>query len=183
MKKVGAKYLNMQGVMWRDVPLNRPTNKERVIAYAKLSERVGKACKENGLMACFHPHANTPVFTEEQIDLFLANCAPEYVSLCLDTAHTTLAGMDAVQAVKKWVKRIGYMHLKDVDPNPDAYPEWPMNRFQPLGMGVVDFRGVYHELQRGGFDGIMCVELDNPPICNYHAAMVSRNYLHNVLGL
>lgn len=183
MKELDAKYLNMQGVMWSDLPLDRPTNEERVIAYAKLAERVGKVCKENGLVACFHPHANTPVYTEEQIDLFLANCDPEYVTLCLDTAHTTLAGMDAVEAVKKWVSRIGYMHLKDVDPNPEAFPEWPMKRFQPLGMGTVDFKGVYRELQKGGFDGIMCVELDNPPVCNYHAAMVSRNYLHNVLGI
>lgn len=183
MKALGAKYLNLQGVMWRDKPFERPTDRERVIAYAKLSERVGKLCRENGMVACFHPHANTPVFTEEQIELFLDNCSPEYVTLCLDTAHTTLAGMDPVQMVKRWVKRIGYMHLKDVDPDAEAYPDWPMNRFLPLGMGTVDFKGVYRELQKGGFDGIMCVELDNPPVCNYHAAMVSRNYLHNTLGL
>lgn len=183
MKEIGATYLNLQGVMWRDQPFIRPTNPERIIAYAKLAERIGKLCKENGMKACFHPHANTPVYTQEQIDLFLENCDPQYVYLCLDTAHTTLAGMDPVKAVKRYGARIGYMHLKDIDPNENAHPEWPMSRFLPLGMGTVDFKGVYDALVEAGFDGIMCVELDNPPVCNYHAAMVSRNYIHNVLGL
>ena len=181
-KALGAEYLNLQGTMWRDQPFDRPTNPERVIGYAKLTERIGKVCKENGLKACFHPHANTSVYTQEQIEMFLENCDPEYAFLCLDTAHTTLAGMDPVAMIEKYVDRIGYMHLKDVDPNPEAHKEWPMDRFLPLGMGTVDFKGVYDALKEGGFNGIMCVELDNPPVCNYHAAMTSRNYLHNVLG-
>jgi inosose dehydratase len=38
-------------------------------------------------------------------------------------------------------------------------------------------------LKKNGYDGIICVELDSPPVCNYKAAMDSRRYLHNVLGL
>lgn len=183
MKKLGAAYMNLQGVMWEEAPNLRPTNRERILAYAALSNRIGKLCADNGIKACFHPHANTPVFTPEQIDLFLENTDPSLVHLCLDTGHTVLAGMDVVTAVKRYLPRIGYMHLKDVDPDEGAFPDWPMDRFLPLGMGTVDFRGVYKALQEGGYDGILCVELDNPPVCDYHGAMVSRNYLHNVLGL
>ena len=95
---------------------DRPTDEATIKAYATLSNRIGKLCKENGCVAVFHPHAATPVYTEEQIDIFLANTDPEYVWLCPDTAHTTLAGMDAVAAFKKYLPRIGYVHLKDVDP-------------------------------------------------------------------
>ena len=183
MVKIGATYLNLQGVMWHDAPNDRPTDREKVLAYAELSNKIGALCASKGLAACFHPHANTPIFSEEQIDLFLENTDPALCGLCLDTAHTTLAGMDAVKAAKKYAPRINYMHLKDVDPDESVSPEWPMARFLPLGWGTVDFKGVVKELRNGGYDGVLCVELDKQPVCNYHSAMVSRAYLRDALGL
>ncbi|MDD4796744.1 MAG: sugar phosphate isomerase/epimerase [Eubacteriales bacterium] len=184
MKKIGATYLNLQGVMWNDEPQVRPTDPAILKAYAQLSNRIGKLCAENGLVACFHPHAQTPVFSQEQIDLFLEYTDALYVGLCLDTAHTAIAGMDPVKAFAKYAPRIAYVHLKDVDPDSaGVYAQRPMERFRPLGMGTVDFVGVYHALRAAGYDGVLCVEQDRPPVCNYHAAMVSRQYLHNALGL
>jgi inosose dehydratase len=130
-----------------------------------------------------HPHANTAIYKEEEIDLFLANTDPQLVSLCLDTAHTTLAGMDCVRAFDKYGDRLGYVHLKDVYAPSEEYAQWPMARFCTLGYGIVDFKGVYKVLKKHGYDGVLCVELDNPPVCNYKAAMDSRRYIHNVLGL
>ena len=140
-------------------------------------------CAEAGIKACMHPHMNTLVFKEDQIDLFMENTDPQYVYLCMDTAHTTLAGMHAPTFAKKWGKRMGYVHLKDIDPNENAHPEWPMKRFLPLGYGCVDFKGVVEALKEEGYDGILCVELDYQPVCNYKSAMDSRNYIRNVLGM
>ena len=128
-----------------------------------------------------HPHANTALFHQDEIDLFMANTDPEYVFLCVDTAHTTLAGMDAPAFIRQYGKRVGYMHLKDIDPDASLNPEWPMKRFRPLGYGCVDFKGVVDELKNAGYDGILCVELDYQPVCNYRSAQISREYLHNVL--
>jgi len=183
MKKIGATYLNLQAVMWKETPNVRPTDEKAILEYAKLSNRIGELCKEHGIIPCFHPHANTAIFKEDQIDLYLANTDPELVSLCLDTAHTDLAGMDCVAAFDKYADRIAYVHLKDVDPDVSVSPEWPMNRFCPLGFGTLDFKGVVKVLKNHGYDGVLCVELDKPPVCNYKAAMDSRNYIHNVLGL
>jgi len=58
-----------------------------------------------------------------------------------------------------------------------------MHRFRPLGYGTIDFKGVYNVLKNNGYDGVICVELDNPPVCNYKAAMDSRIYLRNVIGI
>lgn len=182
MKKIGAKYMNLQAVMWNDAPNDRPTDPAAIQAYALLSNRIGRLLKDNGCVACFHPHANTAIFTEEQIDLFLKLTDPELVTLCPDTAHTTLAGMDAPKAFAKYVSRIGYVHLKDVDPDVTVSPEWPMSRFLPLGQGTVDFKGVYKALKNGGYEGVLCVELDKQPVCNYRSAQISREYLHNMLG-
>lgn len=183
MKKIGAKHLNLQGVMWQEKPHKRPMDKGRIEEYARLSNRIAALCTQNGIKACMHPHANTNIFTEEEIDLFLSLTDPERVYLCLDTAHTVLAGMDLEAAYAKYVARIGYVHLKDVDPNENLNPDWPMDCFVPLGMGNIDFRGVYRSLKNGGYDGVLCVEQDKQPVCNYKSAMVSRRYLHDVLGL
>lgn len=183
MKEVGVTYLNMQGVMWEEPPLDRPTDLDRIGKYAELCNRIGRLCRDNGMKAVFHPHACTPVFTEAQIDLLMERTDPECVYLCLDTAHTTLAGMDPVAAFAKYLPRLGYVHLKDVDPDETVHPEWPMKRFCALGTGTVDFKGIVKVLRNGGYDGVLCVELDNPKICNYNSAMISRNYIHNVLGM
>ena len=45
MKAVDAHYMNMQGVMWTDTPYQRPTNKEQILSYARLSDKIGRLCK------------------------------------------------------------------------------------------------------------------------------------------
>lgn len=180
MKQIGATYMNLQAIMWNDEPNERPTDEAIVKDYARRSEEIGKMCKEAGIVACFHPHANTHVFTEKEIDILMENSNPEYLSLCLDTAHTMIGGMDVVKAFDKYADRLAYVHYKDVDPDTNITP---MKRFKPLGDGVVDFKGVHNVLKKNGYDGVICVELDNPPVCNYKAAMVSARYLHDVLGL
>lgn len=183
MQKIDAHYMNMQGVMWKDTPFLRPTNRDGILRYAELANQIGRLCKASGIKACMHPHMNTLVFEEDQVDLFMENTDPEHVYLCMDTAHTTLAGMDAPKFAKKWGKRMGYVHLKDVDPDQNAHPEWPMKRFLPLGYGCVDFKGVVQSLREEGYDDILCVELDYQPVCCYKSAMDSRDYIHNVLHL
>lgn len=183
MKKIGATHLNLQGTMWQDKPYNRPIDKKKIETYAELSNRIGALCTENGIKACMHPHANTNLFSEEEIDYFCSLTDPKTVYLCLDTAHTVLAGMDPVKVFAKFADRIGYVHLKDVAPDEEQYRDCQMHRFLPLGMGTVDFKGVYNSLKNGGYDGVLCVELDRQPVCNYKSAMISRQYIHNVLGL
>lgn len=180
MKQIGATYLNLQGVMWNDDPAERPTDEATILAYADLCNRIGRLCRDNGCVACFHPHAQTPVYTQEQIDLLVANTDPELVGLCMDTAHTTIAGMDPVAAFAKFANRIVYVHLKDVTPDASLAP---MARFRPLGVGTVDFPGVLRSLTCAGYDGVLCVELDKPLVCNYRSAQISREYIRNALGL
>lgn len=184
MKKIGATYLNLQGVMWNEAPFQRPTDEATIKEYAELSNRIGQLCKDNGVVACFHPHAQTPVFTEAELDLFAKYTDPELVGFCLDTAHTTLGGMDPVAAFDKFGDRIVYVHLKDVDPDVEGkFVEARMQAFLPLGMGTVDFRGAVAMLKKHGYDGVLCVELDRPHICNYRSAQISRQYIQAVLGL
>lgn len=47
---------------------------------------------------------------------FLDATDPALVSLCLDTGHYAYCGGDSVQAIETFAERIGYLHLKQVDP-------------------------------------------------------------------
>ena len=183
LKACGAKYLNLQGSIWRDAPMLREFNRESLNMYIQAFSKMGEISREYGIKACLHPHANTVIFHENEIDYFLEKTDRNLVSLTMDTAHTTLGGMDAEKAFLKYGEHIAYVHFKDLDPNPDAHPDWPMKRFCALGQGTIDYRGVMRSLKKHNYDGVICVEVDYPLICNYETAMVSRNYVRDVLGL
>ena len=63
---------------------------------------------------CFHHHMGTVVQTAEETDRMMANTDPRYMFLCYDTGHFTFAGEDPLAMLKKYVDRIGHVHLKDM---------------------------------------------------------------------
>jgi inosose dehydratase len=80
-------------------------------------ERLGKAIQEEyGLSIAFHPHAETHVGWQRDIERFLADTDPQYVPLCLDTGHVSYYRGDNLDLIRRYPERIGYLHLKQVDP-------------------------------------------------------------------
>lgn len=80
--------------------------------------RLGRVVHEEfGLSLDFHSHADSHVGTQEQIERFLDDTDPQWVSLCLDTGHVAYYGGDNEAIVRKHPDRIGYVHLKQVDPD------------------------------------------------------------------
>ncbi|GAA4543101.1 sugar phosphate isomerase/epimerase [Pseudonocardia xishanensis] len=71
---------------------------------------------ESGVKQMFHPHADTHVDTEDRVDRFIEVTDPTTVWLCLDTGHIAYAGGDNRAIVAKHSARIGYVHLKSIDP-------------------------------------------------------------------
>ncbi len=172
-----AKFLNIQATR---TPETGTTKKELDEMVNKLNV-MGNICKRYDVFMNLHPHYGTTVYTEDEIDYILKSIPEDLMNLCMDTAHTSLAGMDPVNAFEKYVKRIKYVHLKDLDPN---YPkDAPMNGFRALGEGTIDFRGIVNVLKNGGYEGYLTAECDYQRICNYATAMVCRDYIHRVLKL
>ena len=183
---VGGKWYNCQSGRFEDEgPVERPTEPKAIDTLCSISNKLGEYAKSLGLTLCFHPHFGTYVFSQEDIDYYAKNTDPNNVSFCIDTAHTTLAGIDSVDLVKQLGKRVGYMHLKDVDTYALSKAEGrdKMATFRSLGHGNVNFPAVKAALEEVGYDGVLCVELDRPAIGNYPAAEISRIYIKNALGL
>lgn len=72
--------------------------------------------EEYGVRQMFHPHADAHVAGNASIDRFLELTDPRWVSLCLDTGHVAYVGGDNHAVVAHHPDRIGYVHLKSVDP-------------------------------------------------------------------
>lgn len=183
---IGGKWYNCQnGGFGDDGPSERPTNPEMLDKTCEIANRLGEYAKTKGVTVCFHPHYGTCVFSQSDIDYFAEHTNPEYVSFCLDTAHTTLAGIDPVDLIHQYGSRIAFMHLKDVDTYALSKAEGPtkMQSFRALGHGTVNFPAVKAALEEEGYDGVLCVELDRPEVSNYHSAEVSRTYIKDVLKL
>lgn len=154
----------------------------------------GIASNRFGLRAVFHPHAETHVETEEQIQRFLADTDPDLVGLCLDTGHHAYRGGDPVEFVRANSDRIEYFHLKNVDAavlevvNQEGVPfaqAVEMGVFCEPALGVVNFEDLAEELRASGFTGHVTVEQDmfpTPPDRPLPIAQRTHDYLAS-LGL
>lgn len=177
----GIKLLNFQAPFVKEGQTE--TDWEYLKEVCRRANILGKMAKESGIDMTLHHHYGTLVYTGEEIDFFAENTDPEYISFCIDTAHSTIAGVDPVKLTEKYIDRVKYIHFKDVFTNPGSDDKPLVFRFAALGQGTVDFKGVYEVLKKHNYDGVICVECDYPLVNNYQSAMVSRNYLRDVLGL
>jgi inosose dehydratase len=72
--------------------------------------------EEYGLRLQFHPHADSHVETQAQTERFLDETDPRWVNLCLDTGHLAYTRADNVAIIRGYPDRIGYVHIKQMDP-------------------------------------------------------------------
>ncbi|HZA84898.1 MAG TPA: sugar phosphate isomerase/epimerase [Actinomycetes bacterium] len=99
---------------------------------------------EYGVAAVFHPHADSYVGTQAQIERFLDETDPAAVNLCLDTGHVAYYRGDNLELIRRYPDRIGYLHLKQADPAVVAQVE-----AEDLWFAEAVRRGVMCELPKG----------------------------------
>ena len=155
---------------------------------------LGKIAVERGFKLCFHHHMGTVVQTSEETDRMMANTDPRYVFLCYDTGHFTFAGEDPLAMLKKYVDRVGHVHLKDMRlpvveearKNNWSFLQSVRNgAFTVPGDGDVDFDPVFKVLSDAGYQGWLLVEAEQDPAkANpLEYAMKGRKYIKEHTGL
>jgi len=161
--------------------------------YKKLAERVneiGRLCKRHGLGLGFHPHWDTMIETEAQLDTLMGQTDPDLVFLAPDTAHLVLGNADPVHIFRKYIDRIGYVHFKDIKRDSDFPDYLPgefefMKEFVELGKGVLadKFPTMLDALKASGYEGFVIVEQDYTELEPKRSAKVNFEYMSGVLGL
>ena len=138
-----------------------------------VTQRVAGIARDRfGLRLVFHPHAETHVEYEEQIERLLQETDPDLVALCLDTGHHAYRGGDPVSLLRRHHQRIPYLHLKSVDLELQRKVEAEkipfatavgMDLFCEPSKGVVDFPALRDVLREIDYDGWAIIEQDMYP--------------------
>ncbi|MFF2506067.1 sugar phosphate isomerase/epimerase family protein [Streptomyces sp. NPDC058067] len=121
-RATGAGHLVVIPAFWRDDKTGEVIEDSSLTAaqwrdLTVQTERLAREVRERyGLRTVVHPHADTHIDTEENVARFLDSTDPDLVSLCLDTGHYAYCGGDSVKLIETYGERIGYLHLKQVDP-------------------------------------------------------------------
>jgi inosose dehydratase len=197
VRRLDGRFLVLIDDTYTDLFTGEQTRTDRLTGddWKRLISRVNDAARVvqgYGLTLVFHPHAETHIEYEEQIEALLDQTDPASVMLCLDTGHHAYRGGDPVQFLERHHRRIPYLHLKNVDPELQARvtPERiPFAKAVEMGMfcepakGVVRFERVRDALHRINFDGWVIVEQDMFPTDfdrPLPIATRTRNYLRTI---
>ncbi|WP_297748560.1 sugar phosphate isomerase/epimerase [uncultured Tessaracoccus sp.] len=163
----GGEFLVLAADSGRDGYDDRPVLDEQGWAtlFANMS-KIADACAARGVTAVLHPHWGTMVQNVDEVERVLDNSS---VGLCLDTGHLAAGGADVVELVRKYAKRVGIVHAKDVRkdlvdkllPGELTWSEAIKGGvFTPIGEGDIDFAQIVKLLDEAGFDGYYVLEQD-----------------------
>lgn len=126
----------------------------------KSAERLnylGKVCKDNGLILCWHNHNKefTPMEAGLPFDYLMTNTDKNLVFCELDLYWVKKGGADPLEVMKKYSGRFPVLHVKDMAPG-DAQD------FECPGSGIIDFPSLFKEADKQGIKHYF-VERDNVP--------------------
>jgi len=176
--KMGGKYLVLidefhtdpfTGVRTAPARLDPDTWKRLIDTVHRIARL---AREELGLTVVVHPHAETHIEYEDQIEQVIADTDPSLVGICLDTGHHAYCGGDSVAFMRKHHARIPYLHLKSVDPDVQKRVKpnnWPFARavsmdvFCEPAQGAVNFPAFVEVLNEIEYAGWGIVEQDMYP--------------------
>jgi inosose dehydratase len=195
VRELGAEYL----IVIDDVYTNLVTGEPRIPAeldeaqwrrLVDTVERLGELADQHGLKAVVHPHIQTHIEFEHQIERLLDE-APS-VRLCLDVGHHAYSGGEPIAFFKKHRERIPYLHLKSVDRElrqrveddgtsfADAVAE---GVFVEPSEGVVDFGALRDAMAETGYGGFAIVEQDMYPVPFDKPLPIARRTHEYLVGL
>jgi inosose dehydratase len=175
---LGGRFLVLIDDTYSDLFTGRATRPSRLDAdsWNRLIDATHRAAdlarSRLGLQLVFHPHAETHVEYEDQIEAFLAQTDPLRVALCLDTGHHAYRGGDPIAFFLRHHERVHYLHLKSVDRQKQ---QWVEREHIPFAIavandmfcepahGAVDFIAFRDALQKVDYDGWATVEQDMYP--------------------
>lgn len=140
--------------------------------FAKGMNRLGEIADSMGMKLVYHHHMGTVVQTAAEIDKMMDMTDSDKFSLLFDSGHLAYCGEDYVEVLKKHVKRVKHVHLKDI--RPDVVKKVKDEKLSFLqgvragaftvpGDGCIDFAPIFDILDAAGYKGWMIVEAEQDP--------------------
>jgi sugar phosphate isomerase/epimerase len=155
----GAHHLVFIPPMYRDEKTGAFTESPELTAgqwnsFGGRADELGKILLEDyDVRLCLHPHADSHIQTQPEIERFLNETDSRYANLCLDTGHVAYGGGDNLDLIRRFGERVGYVHIKQMDPDVLAQVG-----AEGLSFGEAVKRGVCVEPPAGVPDPVSIVE-------------------------
>lgn len=200
--EVGARVIgaseqghSIQGMMEVPVLTQKPhfTDEEWKRLAEGLNE-LGRLAKEKGMTLTFHHHMGTGVQTFEEIDRLMEMTDPHLLYLLFDTGHLVFSGIDPEAVLKKYVRRVRHVHLKDV--RKDVLEQVKKESWSFLqavkngvytvpGDGMIKYDPLFRLLADNWYEGWFVVEAEQDPAkANpLEYAIKARKFINEKTGL
>ena len=193
VQAMGAEHLVVIPDLWRSDATGetlepRTLNTEQWNLMGEGHNRLGRALAEEfGIRQQFHSHADSHIGTAREVQRLLEITDPESLSLCLDTGHYAYYGGDNVELITKHPDRIGYLHLKQIDPelrfdvlkNDVAFADCAAEIMVEPPSGIPDFAPIIDAVNGIDSEIFAIVEQDMPGVdIDLPAGIATRTRQH-----
>lgn len=164
-------YAKVLGMNYLVCPWAEFEEIEDVDKLASSLNKIGKACKEEGITFLYHNHDHefVKIAGDYILDLLYAKTDPDYVKAELDLCWVSRGGVDEVAYVEKYRGRCPILHAKD-------YVTDPVFRQVEVGTGLVDFEGIQRIASKAGVEWFI-VEQEEYTMDSFESIEISFNNL------
>ena len=178
IKLLGGDTMRIVGssLMFRDQPHGPQIEKISAI----LKETIKRA-EDAGVKLAIENHID---FTSDEILEILNEVDSDCLGVNFDSGNTLRVFEDPVEAARKLAKHTFATHIKDIDPSTGSPRDWTFWASAPAGRGIIDMPGVVNALRDGGYDGMLCVEIDfmkHPDADEVQGVEAAVTYLGNLV--
>jgi sugar phosphate isomerase/epimerase len=180
-------------------PAGYDTNDEQIKRCADSLNKIGKEILKDGIKLAPHPHVNSLVETQHEVDLLMKETDPNHVWMTADLAHLTLGGLDPMEVLTTYWPRIAEVHYKDAPrtlrgsrvvavprSGPEAGGHGWFRAMTDSDAGGVDFPRVQQYLIDKNYSGWVTLDYDASMMEHSQRSMeqllaADKDYIVNVL--
>jgi inosose dehydratase len=137
----------------------------------------GKAMADVGVGTGLHQHTGTAIETRDEVYAVMESVDTRVFKFAPDVGQLQKGGADAAKIVKDFASVTVHMHLKDFVNGPH------MGGYCPLGIGMVDLKGILETMEQANPKANIMHELDpsrNMPYTPRQTAEISKWYLQKL---
>ena len=178
-QSLGATVMRIVGssLMFRDEP-----HGPQIERIADILKHSVKRAEDAGIRLAIENHID---FTADEILQILDRVDSPVLGVNFDTGNTLRVFEDPVEAARKLAPYTYATHIKDIRPATGSPRDWTFWASAPAGGGIIDMPGVVGALADGGYDGMLCVEIDfqsDPHADEVEAVQQAVGYLRGLIN-
>lgn len=115
--------------------------------------------KEFDIKLAIHNHGLSSTYGNPETVKKVLNARDKRIGVCLDAGHATGAGFDIAKVFREYDGRVFDIHLKDKKIEKVDGKE--VIHDVEIGTGQANYQGLFQELKRAKWEGVLAIETDN----------------------